>query len=87
MVHPLPSSPFSNHRCQQVERTDAKELGSTSGGRKKHGLFRCGAFGRMRRPSIQNIRERYSDRVPQARIAGRLTSSRLVSSARTVVFY
>ena len=29
--------------------------------RERHGLFRCGAFAaaRVRRPSIQNIRERY----------------------------
>jgi hypothetical protein len=34
--------------------------------RERHRLFRCGAFAaaRVRRPSIQNIRERYSDRVP-----------------------
>jgi hypothetical protein len=34
--------------------------------RERHGLFRCGAFAaaRVRRPSIQNIRERYSDHVP-----------------------
>src|SRR5215475_10183767 len=34
--------------------------------RERHGLFRCGASAaaRVRRPSIQNIRERYSDRVP-----------------------
>ncbi len=52
--------------------------------RERHGLFRCGTFAaaRVRRPSIQNIRERYSDHVPRARILGRLTSSRLVSSAR-----
>jgi len=56
--------------------------------RERHGLFRCGTFAaaRVRRPSIQNIRERYSDHVPRARILGRLTSSRLVSSARTAVF-
>jgi hypothetical protein len=34
-----------------------------------------------RRPSIQNIRERYSDYSPRPRIPGRLTSCRLVSSA------
>jgi len=36
--------------------------------RERHGLFRCGAFAaaRLRRPSIQNIRERYSDHVPPA---------------------
>jgi hypothetical protein len=35
-------------------------------GRERHGLFRCGAFAtaRVRRPSIQNIRERDSDHVP-----------------------
>src|SRR5262249_24995810 len=57
--------------------------------RERHGLFRCGAFAaaHVRRPSIQNIRERYSDRVPPGPNNGRLTSSRLVSSARTVVFY
>ena len=46
----------------------------------RHGLFRCGAFAaaRVRRPSIQNIRERYSDdHVPPARIPGRLTSKPL----------
>src|SRR5262249_32687860 len=34
--------------------------------RERHGLFRCGTFAaaRVRRPSIQNIRERYSDHVP-----------------------
>jgi hypothetical protein len=34
--------------------------------RERHGLFRCGASAaaRVRRPSIQNIRERYSDHVP-----------------------
>src|SRR5260370_31842639 len=34
--------------------------------RERHSLFRSGAFAaaRMRRPSIQNIRERYSDHVP-----------------------
>ena len=32
------------------------------------------------------IRERYFDHVPPARILGRLTSSRLVSSARTAAF-
>jgi hypothetical protein len=34
--------------------------------RERHGLFRCGACAaaRVRRPSIQNIRERYSDHVP-----------------------
>jgi len=34
--------------------------------RERHGLFRCSAFAaaRVRRPSIQNIRERYSDHVP-----------------------
>ena len=51
--------------------------------RERHGLFRCGAFAaaRVRRPSIQNIRERYSDHSPRPRIPGRLTSCRLVSSA------
>jgi hypothetical protein len=49
----------------------------------RHGLVRCGAFAaaHVRRPSIQNIRARNSDHVPPARILGRLTSSRLVSSA------
>jgi len=37
-------------------------------------------------PSIQNIRERYSDYSPRPRIPGRLTSCRLVSSARTSAF-
>src|SRR5262249_17978372 len=34
--------------------------------RERHGLFRCGASAaaRVRHPSIQNIRERYSDHVP-----------------------
>jgi hypothetical protein len=32
-------------------------------------------------PSIQNIRERYSDHSPRPRIPGGLTSCRLVSSA------
>src|SRR5262252_1179777 len=34
--------------------------------RERHGLFRCGASAaaRVRRPSIQHIRERYSDHVP-----------------------
>ena len=34
--------------------------------RERRGLFRCGAFApaRARRPSIQNIRERYSDHAP-----------------------
>jgi len=41
MIYPLPSPPSSNHRWQQVERTDAKELGSTSGARKKQSLFRA----------------------------------------------
>ena len=51
--------------------------------RERHGLFRCGAFAaaRVRRPSIQNIRERYSDHSPRPRIPGRLTSCRLLSSA------
>ena len=42
--------------------------------RERHGLFRCGSFpaARVRRPSIQNIRERHSDHVPRARILGRL---------------
>src|SRR5262249_46592425 len=37
--------------------------------RERHGLFRCGASAaaRVRRPSIQNIRERYSDHVPPFR--------------------
>jgi hypothetical protein len=32
----------------------------------RHGLFRCGAFAAAseRRPSIQHIRERYSNHVP-----------------------
>ena len=39
-------------------------MGGNAQGR--HSLFRCGAFAaaRVRRPSIQNIRERYSDHVP-----------------------
>src|SRR5215831_1320757 len=42
--------------------------------RERHGLFRCGAFvaARVRRPSIQRIRERCSDHVPPARTPGRL---------------
>jgi hypothetical protein len=58
-------------------RIDGRSLGNG------HGLFRYGAFAaaRVRRPSIQNIRERYFNDVPRARISGRLTSSRLVSSA------
>src|SRR5262249_50565121 len=34
--------------------------------RERHGLYRCGAFAaaHVRRPSIQNIRERNSDHVP-----------------------
>ena len=37
-------------------------------------------------PINPNIRKRYSDHVPPARILGRLTSSRLVSSAHTAAF-
>jgi hypothetical protein len=56
--------------------------------RERHGLFRRGAFAaaHVRRPSIQNIRERHSDHVPRARIPGRLTSYRLVSSASHLGF-
>jgi hypothetical protein len=71
-----------NHRTQR--RTNDRRAVA----REWHGLFRCGASAaaRVRRPSIQNIRERYSDHSPRARIPGRLTSRRLVSSARTSAF-
>jgi hypothetical protein len=46
-------------RLKQVDRTEAKELGSTSSARKWHGLLRCGAFvaARSRSPSIQKCSE------------------------------
>jgi hypothetical protein len=71
-----------NHRTQR--RTNDRRAVA----RERYGLFRWGASAaaRVRRPSIQNIRERYSDHSPRARIPGRLTSSRLVSSARTAAF-
>jgi hypothetical protein len=47
-------------------RNATKNDRSTAVARERHGLFRCDAFAaaRGRRPSIQNIRERYSDHVP-----------------------
>jgi len=50
-----------------IERSEAKkDADRRAVARERHGLFRCSAFAaaRVRRPSIQNIRERYSDRVP-----------------------
>src|SRR5215470_14982355 len=65
-----------------MERSQTKERirDQRAFARERHGLFRCGAFAaaQVRRPSIQNIRERYSDdHVPRARIPGRLTSKPL----------
>jgi hypothetical protein len=69
-------------------RNATKNERSTGSARERHGLFRYGAFGaaRVRRPPIQNIRERYFNDVLRARISGRLISSRLVSSSRTAAF-
>jgi hypothetical protein len=57
--------------------------------RERHGLFRCSAFAaaRVRPPSIQNIRERYSDHVPRARIHGCETFNLLIGSAATATFF
>jgi hypothetical protein len=56
--------------------------------RERHGLFRCGAFAaaRVRRPSIKIFGSGIPIMSPRARIPGRLTSCRLVSSARTAAF-
>src|SRR5262249_41291412 len=74
---------------ERAERSEKGAKDRRAVARVRHGLFRCSAFAaaRVRRPSIQNIRERYSDRLPRPRIPRRLTPSRLVSSACTVVFY
>jgi hypothetical protein len=60
-----------------------RSTGGRSGTARPFPLWR---LPQRRRPSIQNIRERYFDHVPRARILGRLTFSRLVSSARTAAF-
>ena len=46
-------------RLKQIDRIKAKELGSTSGVRERHGLLRCGAFvaARSRCSSIQKCSE------------------------------
>ena len=86
----IPSEHLMRERSAPQNRLSAETkegIGSRGVAQERHGLFRSGAFAaaRVRRPSIQNIRERYSDH-PPARIPARLTSSRLVSSAAPRLF-
>jgi hypothetical protein len=57
--HSWPTSGIPTVGSKQVECTEARELGSTSNARERHGLFRCGAFlaARSRCPSIQKCSE------------------------------
>src|SRR5215831_9607935 len=60
----LPGLYEAGPRYHAAKRKRAKDRRAVA--RERHGLFRCSAFAaaRVRRPSIQNIRERYSARVP-----------------------
>src|SRR5262245_54478060 len=56
--------------------------------RERHGLFRCGAFAaaRLHAPRSKIFGSGIPIMSPQARTPGRLTTSRLISSARTAAF-
>src|SRR6516162_4737980 len=82
-----------NTRCvdprHKMGRAQRKErIGSTGVARERHGLFRCGAFGAAcATPVDPKIFGPVFRSRPRARTLGRLTSTPLISSTRTVIFY